>query len=152
MRQMKRCLTCNKEFLARQAIHVHCSIPCRQRAYRESQKQRNPNHKKQWYANWVKKNPDKALKAKEQRVNRASALREYIWDIKRKMGCKACNESRTEVLCFHHRDITTKEAEINRCRTRTLVDLEVAKCDVLCMNCHTALHYWEGKSKKKAVC
>lgn len=58
-------------------------------------------------------------------------------------GCRRCGTR--EDLHLHHRDPSTKRAEVS-----ALIDdrsswariwAEVAKCDVLCAACHTAHHY-----------
>jgi hypothetical protein len=62
--------------------------------------------------------------------------------------CERCGESAPECLHFHHRDPNEKEidlAELSRWgwkKERILA--EVAKCDVLCGNCHMK-HHWEER-------
>jgi len=70
----------------------------------------------------------------------------YIWSIKARSSCIFCNESKTEVLVFHHRDPKLKLFALARAagngRTREEIDFEIGKCDLLCANCHLSLHYW----------
>ena len=60
-----------------------------------------------------------------------------------KSPCK-CGESDPIALDFHHRNPEEKEFNIGQALTRrvSLVKLleEVAKCDVMCANCHRKLH------------
>lgn len=64
-------------------------------------------------------------------------------------GCTKCGE--THLLEFHHRDSSTKLFNIGdpKMRKRSPEDFrrEVAKCDVLCQECHIIVH---GFSKRKA--
>jgi hypothetical protein len=66
-----------------------------------------------------------------------------------KEACIRCGETFKPALEFHHRDPIDKLFEIGKFTTeirkqsRNLQDLydEVAKCDVLCANCHRKEHY-----------
>jgi predicted HNH restriction endonuclease len=45
---------------------------------------------------------------------------------------------------FHHRDPATKLFTLNSSamsRNRDAIDAEVAKCDLICSNCHRIMHY-----------
>jgi len=57
--------------------------------------------------------------------------------------CAVCGESDPLILCFHHRDPETKDGDISdMIDRRSLQSLqeEIAKCDVLCRNCHRIFH------------
>ncbi len=64
-------------------------------------------------------------------------------DIARTSKC-SCGESHPAALQFHHRDPTTKLFTIGNAYSRYKSDEEleneIAKCDVLCGNCHRILH------------
>jgi hypothetical protein len=68
-------------------------------------------------------------------------LREY----KRTLACGMCRENHPACLDFHHRDPTQKDFRISAlgCMgwSKERVLAEIAKCDVLCANCHRKLHY-----------
>lgn len=71
----------------------------------------------------------------------------WVQEIKSQLGCKICGENRIPCLDFHHRDPSEKDADIgyavwNWSKKRVLE--EIAKCDVLCRNCHSWLHYEEN--------
>lgn len=57
-------------------------------------------------------------------------------------GCITCGELDPACLDFHHRDPSTKEGHIGEFRKFGLDRLfaEIAKCDVLCSNCHRKHH------------
>src|SRR5690348_595472 len=75
-------------------------------------------------------------------VKRKNQILRYIRDIKRKSKCSRCSESDPRCLDFHHlnknKTISLSQAAANGwsiCR----IDNEVAKCEVLCSNCHRKL-------------
>lgn len=59
--------------------------------------------------------------------------------------CKACGENHPACLDFHHRESGNKDFDIsyavNIGMGDDLIASEIAKCDVLCRNCHTKLHW-----------
>jgi len=72
----------------------------------------------------------------------------YIWDYKSKNPCKNCGATHPAVLCFHHRDSSQKEDNIACLLGKSLdrIKNEIAKCDVLCHNCHSLVH-WKDRYK-----
>ena len=64
-------------------------------------------------------------------------------------ACEKCGYSRAlSALCFHHREPTTKTLNISGVRltrhSRSRLEAEVDKCDLLCLNCHAEFHDEEG--------
>jgi len=59
-------------------------------------------------------------------------------------GCSRCDERDLRCLDFHHVDPTTKSFGFGRGQARdcgeTKLRAEIAKCIVLCSNCHRKLH------------
>ena len=92
-------------------------------------------------ARWRERHPDKYRAGYE----RSHAEKKQILDDARKGGCVRCEESHPSCLDFHHRDRGTKDADIATMRRFSVVRLlaEIAKCDVLCANCHRKHHYDE---------
>lgn len=76
---------------------------------------------------------------------RQESMREWIAAYKTQRGCQHCGITDHRVLAFHHRDPATKAFNIGRTSNSNFERFlaEIAKCDVLCMNCHTLLHYEE---------
>lgn len=61
-------------------------------------------------------------------------------------GCIDCGETHPATLDFHHRDPSEKKATIARLlsvSSITTIQTEIAKCDLLCSNCHRKRHYAE---------
>lgn len=56
----------------------------------------------------------------------------------------SCGESDPICLDFHHRDPSTKVGNISRMASKCVSDekllAEIAKCDLICSNCHRKLH------------
>lgn len=72
-------------------------------------------------------------------------IKKYLDDYKTDSGCIVCGENHIATLEFHHRDPREKEdnlTEAIRCKwSIARTDREIAKCDILCSNCHRKLHY-----------
>jgi hypothetical protein len=77
-------------------------------------------------------------------------------------GCKTCPQRHPATLDLHHRDPATKHPRLKRknasanrrtggyfWRDLSYADLaeELAKCDVLCSNCHRIIE-WERRSQE----
>ena len=98
-------------------------------------------------SNWQKKNWADVYTPhpREPLINRQAENTKYIWQSKESGVCCMCGEQRTEVLQYHHRDPSDKYFLLSRPRSRPLETIkeEIAKCDLMCANCHISLHYWE---------
>lgn len=60
--------------------------------------------------------------------------------------CRECGESHSACLDFHHRDPKEKKANLSVAIAHWSIErlqMEVAKCDILCSNCHRKLHWQE---------
>lgn len=72
------------------------------------------------------------------KVNREEC-RQQVFDYLSAHPCVDCGEADPIVLEFDHRDASLKRESISRMisrRTWPIVQLEIAKCDVRCANCH----------------
>ena len=86
------------------------------------------------------------LKTKEANDRRRERNRQWLEDLKSRLKCEKCKESRYWLLDFHHLDPNEKEASIAyllRSSTKQKVQQEMEKCIVLCSNCHRDLHHQE---------
>ncbi len=70
-----------------------------------------------------------------------------VKEVKRAAKCKICNCQDFRCLVFHHRNPEEKEFLVSQATMQGLcvkrIMEEIEKCDVLCANCHTILHYNE---------
>ena len=96
-------------------------------------------------AKYRKRHPRKfAQSAERARLKRGTRNRAYLEAYKREHSCVKCGEPDPVVLDFHHRNKRYKKFTISKWLWRAslkALDIEVAKCDVLCANCHRRLHY-----------
>lgn len=96
----------------------------------------------EYHTKHYKKNRQKYSKSAK-----ASRDRYWLWyqEIKSNLKCKTCGESHPACLHFHHKDSSSKSGNISDMVRRmlskkTILD-EIAKCEVLCANCHAKLHF-----------
>lgn len=81
------------------------------------------------------------LKAKAARLRERN--KQYVNSYKAERGCCNCGERDPVVLEFHHRDPKEKKFEVCQHGERGLsaIQTEIAKCDLLCANCHRREHH-----------
>jgi predicted HNH restriction endonuclease len=113
----------------------------------KKRKEKNAEYSKKYYAD------DKArsklrTKATKQR-NRA------MWEeFKATLSCALCDETHPATFDFHHVFPDKKNIKIHKILTngafKKLPD-ELAKCIVLCANCHRKLHHDELMDKRKGA-
>ena len=110
-------------------------------------REQNRTRQNELWRRWYRKNAKRKYRWQRRRLDE---LREWWRELKRTMACEVCGESSPECLHFHHIDPATKEfclgegAAFGKSKERILAEL--AKCRVLCGNCH-AKHHWEERRK-----
>jgi hypothetical protein len=69
--------------------------------------------------------------------------KQYVQNYKNTHSCQECNESNPICLCFHHINKEEKEGNISVLYKYGMPKLkaEIAKCIILCGNCHSKLHF-----------
>jgi hypothetical protein len=102
-----------------------------------------------WRA-WYARNRKKAIAAvRPHRERRKRALAAWFVELKRQLVCARCGEAHPACLVFHHRDPKQKEVAIavamRRAWGRKRIVAELAKCEVLCANCHAKHHAKERR-------
>jgi hypothetical protein len=79
------------------------------------------------------------------RAERKKALKRWLSEYKSTLQCIKCGENHPACLEFHHRNPKEKKFEVTRAvnclLSKERVLEEIAKCDVLCVNCHRKLHF-----------
>ena len=111
---------------------------------------RSDYHRQWWAENRVVQMP----RIRRNRKKRDRQLEQRIWDILLKSPCVDCGEADLAVLHFDH--LRDKVAEIStmwrRQRSWAAIELEIAKCEVRCANCHARKTAREqGNYKTKVV-
>ncbi len=86
---------------------------------------------------------------------RKKRLWEFYNQLKATLECARCGENHPATLQFHHRDPQKKDFNlseaVNDGYSIEKIKREVAKCTVLCANCHAKEHYeWARRNKKPA--
>jgi hypothetical protein len=100
-------------------------------------------HRQKSRAHYLKHNATVNARSMERRQQ----IRNYIVSIKANGACVECGEDHPACLDFHHRDPAKKKRHIAEYWTAgwslATVKAEIAKCDLLCANCHRKLHWNE---------
>jgi len=85
--------------------------------------------------------------AKLKKAMRRAAITAWYKEYKATLDCIRCGENHPACLDFHHRDPGQKSFRISSFGymgwSKDRILAEIAKCDVLCANCHRKLHYEE---------
>ena len=86
----------------------------------------------------------KHRRPRRQREETLRELRKWYEGYKAGLVCSRCDETDSACISFHHKDTSLKEANISsllQCATsKSEILAEMAKCIVLCANCHLKLH------------
>jgi hypothetical protein len=131
---MRVCPHCRKEFTGI-PTQIYCKFRCAQNA---GKKRYTKQHGK-----------SAGRRAKEKRAYAARKIRnrEYVYRDKLK-GCSRCPERRPNCLDYHHLDKIAKRGAISRIanegRTLQILVDEIAKCILLCANCHRVEEHGDG--------
>lgn len=110
-------------------------------AYREYMR----NYQRSWHQRNRARKIAKVYERKER-------LWEFYNKLKSTLECSQGGEKHPATLQFHHRDPQKKEfvlsAAVREGYSVERIKREIAKCTVLCANCHAKLHYeWAKKQK-----
>jgi len=103
---------------------------------------------KEYHKEYIKKHYQEN---KQYYIDKAKARRDRIKlqvaKLKEGLKCELCGEDHPACLDFHHRDSEQKDFSIANAHIRGKslykIQQEIAKCSVLCSNCHRKLHYDE---------
>ena len=94
-------------------------------------------HRRAWY-NRHKEH------AKIKKAKRREEISAWYREYKATLACTHCGEKHPACLDSHHRDPGEKEFRISAFGymgwSKERILAEIAKCDVLCANCHRKLH------------
>lgn len=72
-------------------------------------------------------------------------IRDWFRNYKKGLSCKECGETHPACLEFHHlrhKDSTVSNM-VGSGYSKERILKEIAKCEVLCANCHRKVHYKE---------
>lgn len=97
--------------------------------------------RREWYQQ--NKETERARLKKSNKI-RDEKVKKWVADYKAERGCCKCPENDPVCLDFHHEDATLKEGDIGKIIkhwSENRLKAEIAKCIVICANCHRKLHY-----------
>ena len=108
----------------------------------EQWKKDNAEKMRAYRREWYYKNKETQISRQRQR---RKEIREWFDAYKRTLCCEVCGENHPACLSFHHVDESKKKFNLGILRSgdwsiKTIL-AEIAKCQVLCENCHRKLHY-----------
>jgi hypothetical protein len=95
--------------------------------------------RKVWWDNHYKENKNYYVR---KAVGQKKQVQEWFKAYKSNLKCEVCGEDETCCLDFHHIDPSQKDILVSRAIVYTVKRLqkEIAKCKVLCSNCHRKVH------------
>lgn len=142
---MKICACgCGQEFEPRRDGHKYYNAKCARRAYyRGHREEERTNHRR-----YVLEHREEIGAYRIPLLKKLKeAKRKYLRMILEERGCQRCGITDFRVLVFHHRDPSQRDFNVatGSPTGRERLDKEIAKCDILCWNCH-ALTHWEAKN------
>ena len=110
------------------------------RQWKQDNREKMWEYRRRWYHSHKEH-------AKTKVMQRKKALRAWLFEIKRTLKCSGddCSESHLSCLEFHHEDPSLKEISVtqavNQGWGKERILREIAKCRILCANCHRKLHW-----------
>jgi hypothetical protein len=120
--------------------------------YRDKEDKRR--HNRRYSPGYYQANKNKI---KERAKHRRRELRKWFDEYRRECSCKSCGLSGADMpwaLEFHHRNPAEKEEVVSwlvaQGYGKERILREIAKCDVICANCHRK-HHWEEAQARKAA-
>ena len=116
-------------------------------AYHRQWQSENPEKLKVYQRRWAVNHPDKVRSKAQRHAAKQAAL---LIRFKRRKGCFECGLHDIRVLQFDHvPERGKKEFKLSEHRVKGPKKLkeELAKCDVVCANCH-AIRTWERRVAK----
>lgn len=104
-----------------------------------------------YYREKVAANPRYFL---EYQLRSRAKKRAAVTALKVAAGCADCGEAHPACLEYHHRDPSEKVIEVVKLVDQNTkwnkLEAEIAKCIVLCANCHRKRHFTERAAEKAA--
>jgi len=147
-----KCVSCSKQFRARNRTYKYCSVACRQKHYEWLRLRKNPAPKKRrcgYCGYWFQPlqhnsyHCDRDCMNKAAVIKRRKKVKEMAVAYRGGKCCKCGYKRYIGALEFHHRNSRRKEITISAdgcCHAWSRVRRELDKCDLLCANCHRERH------------
>jgi hypothetical protein len=110
-------------------------------------KEKKREYQREYMREWYRKNKAKHIAYVR---NRDEKIKTWLKEYKKSLQCEVCGENHPACLEFHHTNPSEKKFSIGRMKdymSWKSLNAEIAKCRILCANCHRKEHY-EQKEKK----
>jgi len=107
-------------------------------------------YQKEYKRHWYKGNKMRHISYVR---NREVGMEAWFRRYKQTLCCEVCGENHPACLDFHHIDPSQKKFSVSAKRDRpSLKQLqeEIAKCQVLCANCHRKEHYRQKEKERES--
>ena len=105
-------------------------------------------HKETWYPEHRQDRLDRSRKKRQE-------VRKWYREYKNTLHCMDCGQSHPATLDFHHIDPAEKDFVVSQILHETTslrrLQEEIAKCVVLCANCHRIRHWNEKHSSDELL-
>lgn len=102
---------------------------------------KDPDKRREHRRKWYERNTSYV---RQRIVERKARLRLWMKNYKADLVCVKCGEAHPACLDFHHTNPDVKEVSIGTVAAKgwgqARILREMAKCQVLCANCHRKLH------------
>jgi hypothetical protein len=99
-------------------------------------------YRRKWYALNSRTEKDHVKRRKLE-------IKKWLENYKKNLRCANCSENHPATIDFHHREMSKKDEGIAYLTAYGYsidrIKEEIAKCDVLCANCHRKVHYKNNK-------
>lgn len=124
------------------------SDPEKQKESRQRWMSDNRDRMRDYHREYRRNNKEQYLASKERyRNTQLAKIKDWFEDYSQTMKCSHCPETHVACLDFHHIIPSTKRASVRDMMRghhsfESLME-EVAKCEILCSNCHRKLHWQE---------
>ena len=111
-------------------------------------KEKRREYQREYMRKWYQKNKARHISYVR---NRDKKIKNWLKEYKTTLQCERCGENHPACLDFHHINPHEKSfalGRVNKFLSVKLLQEEIAKCRVLCANCHRKEHY---KQKEKEL-
>ena len=112
-------------------------------------KEKRREYHKEYMRNWYQKNKAKHIAYVR---NRDRKIKDWLKEYKKSLQCEECGENHPACLDFHHinpKEKTFALGRINKFLSIKLLQNEIAKCRVLCANCHRKEHHEQREKERE---
>ena len=112
--------------------------------------QKRKEYHREYHAKWYRR-PEVHERQKQKVKERKKQIRHWFNQLRANLCCETCGLEGSDnpwAIEFHHRDSRQKRHEVSYMiangYAKKTISAEIAKCKVLCANCHRELHRQEA--------